>query len=174
VAGTAVFAFRPWVRSTCKKALLWGLILVVAVAGVLVLLERGERGAWVRAFGVLLGYSVLFWLTLAKIWWTAGRPALAVGEDAVLYQPLHTWKMRRIELAAVLAVAPRPGTEALRFVVHRRGTARELFLNLAVVKGRNELIELLGRHLVEAGLVAVPGRQHSWRRPAWEEPAELG
>lgn len=170
----AAFAFRPWVRRTSSKAMLWGLVLVAVVAGVVWLLERGERGPWVRAFGVLFGYSVLFWLTLAKIWWTAGLPAVAVASDAVYYQPLHGWKPRRIELSAVLAVEPRPGTEALRLVVHRRGRARELFLNLAVVKGRNELIELLGRRLVEAGLVAVPGRLHSWRRPEWAEPARLG
>ena len=86
----AVFAFRPWVRSTCKKAMLWGLAVVLAVAGALLLLEQGERGAWVRAFGVLFGYSVLFWLTLAKIWWTAGRPAVAVGDDALWYQQDET------------------------------------------------------------------------------------
>jgi hypothetical protein len=167
VEGTVAFAFRPWVRSTSRKAMLWGLALVVAVAAVLVLLEGGERRTWVRAFGVLLGYSVLFWLTLAKIWWTAGRTAVAVGPGAVLYQPLHTWTLRRIELALVLAVDPRPGTEALRFVVARRGVARELFLNLAVVQGRNELLELLGERLVASGLAAVPGRTHSWRRPEW-------
>lgn len=151
--------------------MLWGLVLVVAVAGVLVLLEGGERGAWVRAFGVLLAYSVLFWLTLAKIWWTAGRTAVAVGADGVLYQPLHTFTPRRIDLARVLAVDPRPGTEALRFVVVRRGVARELFLNLAVVKGRHELLERLGERLVAAGLAVVPGRPHCWKRPEWDDQA---
>ena len=165
----AVFAFRPWVRSTCKKAMLWGLAVVLAVAGALLLLEQGERGAWVRAFGVLFGYSVLFWLTLAKIWWTAGRPAVAVGDDSLWYQPLHTFAMRRIDLAQVLAVDPRPGTEALRFVVARRGVARELFLNLAVVKGRNELLERLGDRLTAAGLLPVTDRRHCWKRPEWDD-----
>lgn len=165
----AVFAFRPWVRSTCKKAMLWGLAVVLAVAGALLLLEQGERGAWVRAFGVLFGYSVLFWLTLAKIWWTAGRPAVAVGDDALWYQPLHTFSMRRIDLGQVLAVDPRPGTEALRFVVARRGVARELFLNLAVVKGRNELLERLGDRLTAAGLFPLADRRHCWKRPEWDD-----
>lgn len=165
------FPFRPWVRSTCRRAMLWGMGVVVALAAFARLLPSDERGAWGRGFGVLLAYSVLFVGSLLKIWWTAGRPAVEVDPEGFAYQPLHTFRPRRVPFARVLAVNPRPGTEALRFVVEEKGEARELFLNLAVVKGQHRFVELLGDGLVAAGLVPVPGRERSWRRIEWVEGA---
>jgi hypothetical protein len=167
------FPFRPWVRSTSRRALLWGIAVVLAIGGAVLLLGAGEREAWGRAFGVLLAYSLLFWASLVKIWWTAGRPAVALDEEGLAYQPLYTFRPRRVPFARVLACNPRAGTEALRFVVERRGVARELFLNLAVVKGQHRFLELLGERLEAAGLARVPGRENAWRRPEWKEPSLL-
>jgi len=164
------FPFRPWVRSTSRRALLWGIAVVVAIAGLMFFLEGGERGAWVRAFGVLFAYSLLFWASLIKIWWTAGRAAVLLDEESFAYQPLHTFRPRRVPFARVLACNPRPGTEALRFVVEKNGVARELFLNLAVVKGQHRFLDLLGERLEAAGLERVPGKESSWRRPDWDDP----
>jgi hypothetical protein len=163
------FPFRPWVRSTSGRAMLWGVGAVLVLAAVVWWLLAGERGAWGRAFGVLLGYGLLFWATLLKIWWTAGRPAVEIDEEALAYQPLHTFRPKRIPFTRVLSCAPRPGTEALRLVIEKGGVGRELFLNLAVVKGRHRFVELLGRRLERAGLVPVPGREASWRRLDWDE-----
>jgi len=110
------FPFRPWVRSTCRRAMLWGMGLVVVLGAFTRLLPSDERGAWGRGFGVLLAYSVLFVGSLAKIWWTAGRPAVELDGAGLAYQPLHTFRPKRIPFEGVLAVSPRPGTEALRFV----------------------------------------------------------
>ncbi|HEV8582679.1 MAG TPA: hypothetical protein VGX68_26730 [Thermoanaerobaculia bacterium] len=166
----ATFPFRPWVRSTSRRALLWGIAVVVAIGGIVLALGSGERAAWGRAFGVLLAYSLLFWVSLIKIWWTAGRPAVSLDDEAISYQPLHTFRPRRVAFARVLACNPRAGTEALRFVVERNGVARELFLNLAVVKGQHRFLDLLGERLEAAGLERIPGRQNAWRRPGWQEP----
>jgi hypothetical protein len=153
--------------------MLWGMGLVVVLGGFTGLLPSDERGAWGRGFGVLLAYSVLFVGSLAKIWWTAGLPAVEIDENGIAYQPLHTFRPRRIPFAQVLAVNPRPGTEALRFVVEQRGDAREFFLNLAVIRGQHRFVGLLGDGLVLAGLVPVPGRERSWRRIEWIEAAGL-
>ena len=165
------FPFRPWVRSTSRRALLWGVVVVAGVGAVVWWLQGGERETWARAFGVLLAYSLLFWATLIKIWWTGGKPAVLIDEGAFAYQPLHTFRPKRIPFASVLACNPRPGTEALRFVVETGGTARELFLNLAVVKGQHRFLDLLGERLEAAGLERVPGKENAWRRPEWLEPA---
>lgn len=169
----ASFPFRPWVRSTSRRALLWGVGVVAAIGGTVLLLGTGERGAWGRAFAVLLAYSLLFWVSLVKIWWTAGRPAVTLDDEAFAYQPLHTFRPRRVPFARVLSCAPRPGTEALRFVVERNGVARELFLNLAVVKGQHRFLDLLGEKLEAAGLVKAAGQERVWRRPEWEEPGTV-
>lgn len=163
------FPFRPWVRRTSLRAMVWGVGLVLALGAVVWVLSAGERDAWGRAFGVLLAYGLLFLVTLLKIWWTAGRPAVTVDDEALLYQPLHTFRPKRVPFASVLSCAPRPGTEALRFVLARGGSAREFFLNLAIVKGQHRLLELLGERLEAAGLEPVPGGERSWLRPGWEE-----
>jgi hypothetical protein len=166
----ATFPFRPWVRSTSRRALLWGVAVVIVVGACVFLLSSGDRESWGRAFGVLLAYSLLFWVTLIKIWWTAGKPAVLLDDDAFSYQPLHTFRPRRVPFARVLACNPRPGTEALRFVVEKNNVARELFLNLAVVKGQHRFLDLLGERLEAAGLAPLPGRPHAWCRPDWEDP----
>lgn len=166
----SAFPFRPWVRSTCRKAMLWG-IGVVAVLGVTTWYLRSPGEAHLfRAFGALVFYGLLFWLTLAKIWWTAGKPAVLLDDDSIGYQPLHTFRPKRLRYADVLACSPRKGTSSLRFA-HRAGRdrAKELFLNLAVVDERRLLMRELGERLGAAGLVSVEGRASTWRRPGWED-----
>jgi hypothetical protein len=149
--------------------MIWG-VGVVAVLGIAAWVLRTPNSAPVgRAFGALVFYGLLFMLTLAKIWWTAGGPAVLLEPGRLGYQPLHTFRPRRIDIGAILACAPKAGTHSLR-VVHRQGDrARELFLNLGVITGRHELLERLGARLEEAGLRPVAGAADSWSHPDWEE-----
>jgi hypothetical protein len=167
---TESFPFRPWVRSTSRRALVWGVAVVIVIGGLVLTFRGGERESWARAFGVLLAYSLLFWVSLIKIWWTAGRPAVLLDGDAFAFQPLHTFRPTRIPFTQVLACNPRPGTEALRLVIEKKGTARELFLNLAVVKGQHRFLDLLGERLEAAGFEKVPGQENAWKRPEWDDP----
>ena len=169
------FAFRPWVRRSCRKAMLWGVGVVALLGGVAWLFKTPDSAPLGRAFGVLLFYGVLFWLTLLKIWWTAGKPAVLVGRNFLSYQPLHTFRVRRIPYARVLSSAPRKETESLRIVHEKKpGQGREFFLNLAVVDGRPSFLDLLGERLESAGLKPVPNEPNSWSRPGWHEPGIEG
>jgi hypothetical protein len=170
----ATFPFRPWVRSTTRRAMLWGVGIVVLLGGVAWVVQADERAAWGRGFGVLLAYSLLFWASLAKIWWTAGKPAVVIDAEGLSYQPLHTFRPKRIPFAGVLAIGPRAGTESLRFILEQDGVGREFFLNLAVVKGQHQFLERLGEELERIGLEKVPGRERSWRRPGWTGDAVMG
>ena len=162
---TVSFPFRPWVRSTSRRALLWGVAVVVLIGAVVFFLRSGERESWGRAFGVLLAYSLLFWVTLIKIWWTAGKPAIAIDGETLAYQPLQYFRPRRIRFDRVAWCGPRPGTESYRFVVEdtERDRERELFLNLAVVRDKHTLLEVLGERLERAGLER---RGDGWERRA--------
>ena len=166
---TTSHGFHPWVRRTCRKALFWGLGVVAILGGITYVLGQPDGAPAARAFGVLMLYGALFWISLAKIWWTAGGAAVTLDAEALAYQPLHTFRPRRIALATVLGCEPRPGTQGLR-LVHRgkKGEEREFFLNLAVIKGRHGFLETLGRLLCECGLQPVPGRSDAWRRPEWD------
>jgi hypothetical protein len=147
--------------------MLWG-VGVLALLGAVSWLLRGPTGTpGARAFGVLALYGLLFWVTLAKVWWTAGSPAVRIGVGRLEYQPLHVFRPRVLELSTVLGCAPREGTQALRFVHRgRRGEERELYLNLGVVDGRHDFLERLGAALEGEGLAPVPGQQ-AWRRTDW-------
>ena len=163
------YAFRPWVRSTCVKAMIWGLG-AVALFGLVAWWMREPGSAPVsRAFGVLVLYSVLFLASLGKIWWTAGRPAVVLDGDGLAYQPLHLFRPKRIGWTKVLAAAPKEGTRSYRLAFEKSpGRGREFFLNLAVVADSHALVANLGRHLEAVGL-EPDGPKDTWRRPGWEE-----
>ncbi len=163
------FGFRPWVRGTCRKAMIWG-VGAVAVLALLAWAFRTPQSAPLgRAFGALVFYGLLFWASLAKIWWTAGGPAVVLDAETVGYQPLHTFRPRKIRFDRILSCAPREGTQSLRLVYRNARRAREFFLNLAVIDGRNEFLDALGTRLEGAGLARQPGRAPVWRLPGWEE-----
>lgn len=167
---TVSFPFHPWVRRACRRALVLGLGVVALLALVSWLLRDPRGETWGRAFGVLLAYSLLFWASLAKVWWTAGRPAVSLEPDALAYRSLLALRPRRVPYALILAAGPKPGTHSYRLVVERRGVARELFLNLAVLLGRRPFLTHLGQALEAAGLAPVPPHRDTWRRPDWQEP----
>jgi hypothetical protein len=163
------FPFRPWVRSTCVKAMIWGVGAVALFGLVAWWLREPGAAPLARAFGVLVFYGALFLASLLKIWWTAGRPAVVLDDEGLAYQPLHLFRPRRIRWDGILAAAPKPGTRSYRLAFEKRpGLGREFFLNLAVVADSHALVAELGSRLAAAGLEAseTPG---AWRRPGWQE-----
>lgn len=164
------FPFRPWVRRTCRRATIWG-VGVLALLGALAWLFRApESEPLSRAFGALVAYGLLFLVSLAKIWWTAGDAAVELDDESLAYQPLHTFRPRRIALDSVMAAAPKAGTQSLRLVYEAKpGRGREFFLNLGVIDGRSAFLAGLGEQLASRGLERDPGTAHSWRRPGWSE-----
>ena len=85
-------------------------------------------------------------------------------------QRCAAFRRRAVSFDRILACAPRQDTHSLR-VIHEwsRDRARELFLNLAVIDGRHELLDRLGERLLEAGLEPVKERAHAWCRPGHED-----
>lgn len=164
------FGFRPWVRSTCRTAMIWGVGVLVLFGGVAWYMRAPDDGFFGRAFAVLAGYTLLFQVSLLKIWWTAGEPAMLLDDATLGYQPLHTFRPKRIPFSRVLATSPRLGTQSLRVIVEGKRRDRELFLNLAVVQGRHQLTDELGLRLQRSGLEPVGDDGLSWKRPDFDEP----
>lgn len=163
------FPFRPWVRSTCATGMLWG-VGVVALLGAVGWYFRTPGSSHVgRAFAVLVFYGLLFQLSLLKIWWTAGRPAVTLDARGLSYSRLHAFGPRRIEYASILRTAPRPDTQSHGIVFEfRPGRAKEFFLNLAVIQGRHRFLDEFGAQLRKHGLEPTPGAKDSWERPDLE------
>lgn len=165
------FAFRAWVTSTCRKALIWGIGVLAVLGGVTWILRQPGSVPLGRAFGVLALYTALFLLTLLKIWWTARRaPAIVLTGSSLSYQLLHRFRPTSLPIAEVLSCGMRAGTESMRFVRQEpSGRTREFFLNLAVIDRRNEFLHLLGQRLEAAGLEPSTGPEKRWSRPGYEE-----
>lgn len=166
------FPFRPWVRRSCAKAALGGLLVVGGVAAIAAWVAPQGDIAWHRAVEVLGGYGLLFVGSLAKIWWTARRPAVVLDGKALSWQPLHLFSLREARFDDLLAIGQRAGTESLRLVVAGRGDgtpARELFLNLGLIDGRNEMLASLGAELRRHGLEPLPA-PNAYRRPGFTDP----
>lgn len=142
--------------------MIWGVGVLVVLGGVAWLFRSPDEGVVGWAFAVLSAYALLFWVTLLKIWWTAGKPAVVVGEEHFAYQPLHTFRPRRIPFARILACGPRPGTDSLRLVIEGLRRDREFFLNLAVVQGQHRFKDELEERLALEGLVRTGD---GWSRP---------
>jgi hypothetical protein len=175
VPGGHSYPFRPWVRRTCRRAMLWGAAALALCAGLAWAFQSPGSAPLSRAFGVLALYAIVFLLSLGKIWWTAGEPAVELDGEALWFRPLHTFGRRRVALSAVVAAGPRPGTQSLRLLVARgAGDARELFLNLGVIHQVHAFSDELGRELAAAGLEPVPGRPASWARPGWDSRDAAG
>ena len=166
----ALFPFRAWVRSTCRNAMFWGVGVLVILGGVTWLLRQPGVSPIGRAFSVLVFYGALFLVTLFKIWWTASRsPAVILGSDVISYQSLLHFRPKSLPLDEIVLCRMGVDTENLRFVrLEPSGRAREFFLNLAVVDGRNAFLHLLGRRLESLGLEPRPGQRKSWIRPGYE------
>ena len=162
----SAFSFRPWVRRTCARGMAWG-VGVVALFGAVSWAFRTPGSSHVgRAFAVLVFYGLLFQLSLLKIWWTAGKPAVTLDERGLSYSRLHAFRPRRIEYRSILRSAPRSGTESHGIIFESRpGRAKEFFLNLAVIKGRHHFLDELGVHLERQGLEPIPDTRDSWERP---------
>src|SRR5687768_15968036 len=116
LAGSAAVAcpFRQRVRSPCRNAMRWGMGVSMLAGAVAWWLRDPSEGFFGKAFTVLLGYTVLFWASLLKIWWTAGKPAILIDADSLAYQPLQYFKPKRLRFERVIACGPRPGTESYR------------------------------------------------------------
>ena len=168
VATELTYPFRPWVRNSCRRAMIWG-VGVVALLGVVTWWLKAPGPAPLgRAFGVLAFYALIFWLTLFKVWWTAGKPAVIVGDEGLGYRPLHLFGTKTIFYRDIQFCGPRTQTESLR-IVHevKPGEAKEFFLNLAVIDGRHAFLDTLGDKLQGAGLFPIPNLESSWRRLDW-------
>lgn len=159
-----VFPFRPWVRRAGVSIVLVAAAITTAIVAVLLAVPAARWG-WVGEPFVWL-YIGTLWAGGLKVWLGTRRAVAEVGPDAITVRPLHQLRGRTLRWSAVHGTEQMIGGDRLiLFYETPRGT-RFVALNLNLVKGRRDLLELLDGRLREMGFVeAVVERSRLMRRP---------
>ena len=159
------FGFRPWVRRA-------GLSIVFVAAAVTVLIVflatsgPSTWSGWAREPFVWV-YVGTLWAGGLKIFFGTLRPIATVDDQRIVLRPLHQLRQTSIEWASVSGTEQMTGGD--RLIVYHR-TARGLrfvALNLNLVKGRRDFVELLDERLRRMDFVErVVDRSRYLSRPA--------
>jgi hypothetical protein len=148
---TVLFPFRPWVRRAGASIVMVALIATVAMATAVAVLPRARYG-WLGEPFVWL-YLAALWVGGLRVWAGSFRPVAEVDESHITLRPLHLLRPRRIEIQAVRGTEQmRKGDRLILYYESGRRT-RFVALNLNLIRGRREFLQLLDQRLAEEGFV---------------------
>jgi hypothetical protein len=159
------FGFRPWVR----RAGLSIVVVAAAVTVLIVLLATSGRSAWsgwAREPFVWV-YVGTLWAGGLKIFLGTLRPIATVDDQRLVLRPLHQLRQTSIAWSSVSGTEQMTGGDRL-IVYHQtpRGM-RFVALNLNLVKGRRDFLQLLDERLRGMDFVErVVERSRYLSRPA--------
>lgn len=136
-----VFPFRPWVRRAG-----WSIVLVALFATAAILIAgrygwMGDRIVWV--------YVGTLWLGGMKIVLDTRRAVVEIDDHRLIVRPLHQFVTRRIAWESIRGTE-QSGDRLMVYFDTPRGM-RFVALNLNLVKGRREFLQLLDRRFAAMG-----------------------
>ena len=146
------FAFRPWVRRAGASIVLVAAFATVAIAVTLAISPTARYG-WIREPFVWV-YIGFLWLGGLRVFVGALRPMAVVDDQRILVRPLHQLVVRNIEWTAIRGT----NIEGDRLIIWfdtPRGM-RFVAVNLNLIKGRREFLELLEARVNSARGAAAP------------------
>lgn len=159
------FAFRPWVSRAG-----WSIVLVAAAITAAITLALtlspsarygwiGERFVWV--------YVGTLWLGGLKVWLGTRRPIAEVRGDTLTLRPLHQFRTRVVRWDAVRGTEQMTGGDRMIVYFDTPRGMRFVALNLNLVKGRKEFLQLVDERLRGMGFEErVVERSRYLSRPA--------
>ena len=146
---TALFPFRPWVRRAGLTIVLTALALTAAIVFALLTIP-GARFGWIGEKFVWV-YIGTLWIGGLKVWLGTMRPVAEVNSATITLRPLHNLRQRVIAWESVLGTEQMVGGDRLMIFHDTRRGMRSVALNLNLVKGRRNFLELIDRRLAEMG-----------------------
>lgn len=158
-----IFPFRPWVR---RAGLSIVLVAAFATAAIITMLtiSSSARFGWISEPFVWV-YLGTLWLGGLKIFLGTHRPVAGIGEELLVIRPLHQFVTRRIPWTAVRGTE-QSGDRLIVYFDTPRGM-RFVALNLNLVKGRREFLEMLDERLKSMGFAErLVERSRYLSRPA--------
>lgn len=148
-AASDVFRFRPWVRRAGASILLvaTGITALILVA----LFAKPEwRFGWFRE-PFVWAYIGTLWLGGAKVFGGTLRPVAEVRSDAIVLRPLHQFFQKVVRWDSIRGTEQTIGGDRLILYYETSKGMRFVALNLNLVKGRREFLQMLDARLAALG-----------------------
>jgi hypothetical protein len=146
---TVAFAFRPWVRragfSIVLVATLVTALLAIALIGV-----PSTRYGWIGE-PFVWAYIGTLWIGGAKVWLGTRRPVAEVRESTLTLRPLHQFRTRIVEWADLRGTEQMLGGDRMIVYFDTQRGMRFVALNLNLVKGRRDFVNLIDARLLAMG-----------------------
>jgi hypothetical protein len=159
------FSFRPWVRRAGLSIVLVAAFASAAIIALLLISASarygwmGERVVWV--------YLAVLWIGGLRVFLATFRPIAEVDEERIVVRPLHQFGSRTLRWPGVRGTE-QSGDRLIIYYETPRGM-RFVALNLNLIKGRRDFLELLDERLLTMGFTErMVERSRYLSRPAAE------
>ena len=162
---TVEFPFRPWVRRAGLSIVIVAVIVTALIIAVVTVRPFAGFG-WARE-PFVWAYVGTLWAGGLKVFLGTFRPIVTVGSSHITLRPLHQLRQTTIAWTAILGTEQSVGGDRL-IVYHATARGmRFVALNLNLVKGRREFLQLLdGRLRAMQFVERVVDRSRYLSRPA--------
>ena len=145
------FPFRPWVRRAGLSIVLTAGAISIAIVATLALSPSARYG-WIGE-PFVWAYIGTLWVGGLKVWLGTRRPIAELAESALTLRPLHQFRTRVVEWSALRGTEQMLGGDRMIVYFDTSRGMRFVALNLNLVKGRRDFVNLVDGKLREMGFV---------------------
>lgn len=145
------FPFRPWVRRAGLSIVLTAGAVSIAILATLAL-SPSSRYGWIGE-PFVWAYIGTLWAGGLKVWLGTRRPVAEVAEETLTLRPLHQFRTRVVEWSALRGTEQMLGGDRMIVYFETSRGMRFVALNLNLIKGRREFVNLVDGKLREMGFV---------------------
>ena len=159
------FFFRPWVRRAGLSIVITAAAISAAIVVTLTAVPSSRYG-WIGE-PFVWAYIGTLWAGGLKVWSGTRRPIAEVAETTLTLRPLHQFRTRVVSWEALLGTEQMLGGDRLIVYFDTARGMRFVALNLNLVKGRREFLNVLDARLRAMGFAErVVERSRYLSRPA--------
>lgn len=150
-ATTLRFPFRPWVRRAGLSIVLTAAAVSAAIVLTL-LFHPSSRYGWLGE-PFVWAYIGTLWAGGMKVWLGTRRPVAEVAGDTLTLRPLHQFRARVVTWEALRGTEQMIGGDRMIVYFETPRGMRFVALNLNLVKGRRDFVNIVDGRLREMGFV---------------------
>ena len=145
------FLFRPWVRRAGLSIVLTAAAVSAAIILTLVLVPSSRYG-WIGE-PFVWAYIGTLWAGGMKVWLGTRRPVAEVAAETLTLRPLHQLRSRVVRWDALSGTEQMIGGDRMIVYFETPRGMRFVALNLNLVKGRRDFVNIVDARLREMGFV---------------------